>query len=90
MVNVHRDAVICTVTKERQIGDSFIKLSEEAHETLLSELKDVEDLLPEGESCDEASDKESDKENASNLLVETTPLRTLSGRMVSRPNRLDL
>ena len=90
-VNVHRDAVICTVDKrETQIGDSVIKLSEEAYETLLSELKDVEDLLPEGESCDEASDEESDEENASNLLVETTPFRTLSGRIVSRPNRLDL
>ena len=46
--------------------------------------------MPEGESCDEASDEESDEENASNLLVETTPLRTLSGRMVSRQNRIDL
>ena len=32
-VNVHRDAVICTVDeRETQIGDSFIELSEEAYE----------------------------------------------------------
>ena len=89
-VNVHRDAVICTVDEtEIQTGHCFIKLSEETYETLLSELHDVEDLLPEGEGCDEASEEESDKESNSNLLVEARPLRTLFGRMVLMPNRFD-
>ena len=44
-VNVHRDAVICTVDEtEIHTGYCFIKLSEETYETLLSELHDVEDL----------------------------------------------
>ena len=52
-VNVHRDAVICTVDKtEIQTGHCFIKLSEETYKTLLSELHDVEDLLPEDEGFD--------------------------------------
>ena len=90
-VNVHRDAVICTVDEtEIQTGHCFIKLSEETYETLLSELHDVEDLLLEGEGCDEASEEELDEESNSNVLVEARPLRTLSGRMVFRPNRLDL
>ena len=42
---------------------------------MFTELHDVEGLLPEGESCDEASDEEWDEENASNVLVETRPLR---------------
>ena len=89
-VNVHRDAVICTVDETGiQTGYCFIKLSEETYETLLSELHDVEDLLPEGESC-EASEEEFDEERNSNVLVEARPLGTLCGRMVFRPNRLDL
>lgn len=56
----------------------------------MRELHDIEDLLPEGESCDEVSDEESEEENASNLLIETTPLWTSSGRMVFRPSRLEL
>ena len=68
---MHRDAVICTVDETKiQTGHCFIKLSEE-------------DLLPEGESCEEASEEESDEENNSNVLVEARPLRTLSGRMVT-------
>ena len=90
-VNVHRDAVICTVNEtEIQTGHCFIKLSEETCETLLSELHDVEGLLPEGEGCEEASEEESDGERNSNILVEARPLGTLCGRMVFRPNRLDL
>lgn len=88
---MHRDAVFCTVDEtEIETGRCNIKLSEEAYETLLSELHDVEDLLPEGESCEEASDEEMDEENNSNVLVEARPLRTSSGRMVFRLNRLDL
>ena len=56
----------------------------------LSELHDFEDLLPEGEDCEEASENESDEESNSNVLVEARPLRTLSGRIEFRPNRLDL
>ena len=56
----------------------------------LSELHDFEDLLPEGEGCEEASENESDEESNSNVLVEARPLRALSGRMMFRPNRLDL
>ena len=83
--------MICTVDEtEIQTGHCFIKLSEETYETLLSELNCFEDLLPEGEGCEEASEKESDKESNSNVLVEARPLRTLSGRMVFRPNGLDL
>ena len=90
-VNVHRDAVICTVDEtEIQTGYCFIKLLEETYETLSSELHDVEDLLPEGEGCEEASEEESDEERTSNALVEARPLGTLCGRMVFRPNRLDL
>ena len=90
-VNVHRDAVICTVDEtEIQTGYCFIKLSEETYETLLSELHDVEDLLPEDEGCEEAREEESDEERNSNVLVEARPLGTLCGRMVFRPNRLDL
>ena len=91
-VNVHRDAVICAVdeTEIQTRGHYFIKLSEETYETLLSEFHDVEDLLLEGEGCDEASEEESDEESNSNVLVEARPLRTLSGRMVFRPNGLDL
>ena len=77
-VNVHRDAVICTVDEtEIQTGYCFIKLSEETYETLLSELHDVEDLLPEGEGCEEASEEESDEELNSNVLVEARPLGTM-------------
>ena len=90
-VNVHPDAVICTVYEtEIQTGYCFIKLSEETYETLLSELHDVEDLLPEGEGYEEASEEESDEERNSNVLVEARPLGTLCGRMVFRPNHLDL
>ena len=50
-VNVHRDAVICTVDEtEIHTGYFFIKLSKETYETLLSELHDVEDLLTEGKA----------------------------------------
>ena len=90
-VNVHRDAVIYTVDEtEIQTGYCFIKLSEETYETLLSELHDVEDLLPEGESCEEASEEKSNEGRNSNVLVEARPLGTLCGRMVFRSNRLDL
>ena len=89
-VNVPCDAVICTVDEtEIQAGHCFIKLSEETYETLLSELHDFEDLLPEGEDCEEASEKESDEESNSIVLVEARPLQTLSGTMVFRPNRLE-
>ena len=57
---------------------------------MLSELHDVEDLLPEGEDCEEASKEESDEERNSNGLVEARPLGTICGRIVFRPNRLDL
>ena len=86
-----RDAVICTVDEtEIQTGHCFIKLSEESYETLLSELHAVEDLLPEGAGCDEASEEKSDEDSNSDVLVEARPLRTLSGRMVFRPNCFDL
>ena len=69
-VNVHRDAVICTVDEtDIQTGYCFIKLSQETYQTLLSELHNVEDLLPEGEGCEEASEEESDEERNSNVLV---------------------
>ena len=90
-VNVHRDAVICTIDEtEIQTGYCFTKLSQETYETLLSELHDIKDLLPEGEGYEEASEEESDKECNSNVLVAARPLGTLCGRMVFRPNRLDL
>ena len=77
-VNVHRDAVICTVDEaEIQTRYCFIKLSEETYETLLSELHDVEDLLPECEGCEEASEEESDEERNSNVLVEARLLGTV-------------
>ena len=73
-VSVHRDAVICTVDEtEIQTGYCFIKLSEETYETLLSELHDVEDLLPEGEGCEEASEEESDEERNSNVWLKQDP-----------------
>ena len=73
-VNVHRDAVICTVDEtEIQTGYCFIKLSKETYETLLSELHDVEDLLPEGEACEEASEEESDEERNSNVWLKQDP-----------------
>ena len=75
-VNVHRDAVICTVDEtEIQTGYCFIKLSEETYETLLSELElhDVEDLLPEGEGCEEASEEESDEERNSMYWLKQDP-----------------
>ena len=51
--------MICTVDEtEIQTGHCFIKLSEETYETLLSELNCFEDLLPEGEGCEEASEKD--------------------------------
>ena len=89
---MHRDAVICTVdeTEIQDTGYCFIKLSEETYETLLSELHDIEDLLPEGEGCEEACEEESDEERSSNVLAEARTLGTLCGRMVFRPNRLDL
>ena len=88
-VSVPRDTLICTVDEtEIQTGHCFIKLSEETYETLLSELHNFEDLLPEGKDCEEGSEKESDEESNSNALVEARPLRTLSGRMVFRPKRL--
>ena len=72
-VNVHCDAVICTVDKtEIQTGYCFIKLSEETYETLLSELHNVEDILPEGEGCEEASEEESDEERNSNVWLKQT------------------
>ena len=49
--------------------------------------RNIEDLLPEGEGCEEASENELDEESNSNVLVEARPLRALSGRMVFRPNR---
>ena len=68
-VKRHRDAVICTVDEtETQTGYCFIKLSEETYETLLSELHDVEDLLPEGEGCEEASEEESDEKRNSKCI----------------------
>ena len=79
--NVHRDAVISIADeKALQKGEDFIKFSEELYEQCLSELHDIADLLPEGESCD--SDDESDEEY--------TPVQTSSGRRVIPPNRLDL
>ena len=79
--NAHRDAVISIADKKAwQKGKDFIKLSEEFYEQLLSELHDVADLLPEGESCD--SDEELDEE--------CTPVQTSSGRRVIPPKRLDL
>ena len=54
------------------------------YKQILSELHDIADLLPEGESCD--SDDESNEEY--------TPVQTSSGRRVMTPvippNRLDL
>ena len=83
--NVHRDAVISIADeKALQKGEDFIKLSEELYEQFLSELHDIADLLPEGESCD--SDDESDDESNE----EYTPVQTSSGRRVIPPNRLDL
>lgn len=56
-----KDAVI-SIADEKALrkGENFIKLSEELYEQFLSELHDIADLLPEGESCD--SDDESDEE----------------------------
>ena len=68
-VNVHRDAVICTVDEtEIQTGYCFIKLSQETYETLLSELHDVENLLPEGKGSEEASEEKSDEGRHSNVF----------------------
>ena len=79
--NVHRDAVISIADeKALQKGENFINLAEELYEQFLSELHDIADLLPEGESCD--SDDKSDEEY--------TPVQTSSGRRVIPPNRLDL
>ena len=76
--DVHCDAVISIADeKALQKGEDFIKFSEELYEQLLSELHDIADLLPEGESCD--SDDESDEEY--------TPVQTSSGRRVIPPNR---
>ena len=63
-----------------QKGENFITLSEELYEQFLSELHDIADLLPQGESFD--SDDESDEEY--------NPVQTSSGRRVIPPNRLDL
>ena len=62
----------------------------EFYGTLLSDLHDVVDLLPEGESCEETSNQESEEENATQVSTETRPVRTLHGKTVIRPNRLDL
>ena len=79
--NIHRDAVISIADEKALLkGENFITLSEELYEQFLSELHDIADLLPEGESCD--SDDESDEEY--------TPVQTSSGRIVIPPNRLDL
>ena len=59
--NIHRDAVISIADeKALQKGENFITLSDELYQQFLSELHDIADLLPEGESCD--SDDESDEE----------------------------
>ena len=67
--NIHRDAVISIADeKALQKGENFITLSEELYEQFLSELHDIADLLPEGESCD--SDDEGRTQNAEPYSME--------------------
>ncbi|CAB3990380.1 Hypothetical predicted protein [Paramuricea clavata] len=93
-VNVHRDNILRIVDAndfDQQPGS--VKLSENYYEELLNNLRNVEDLLPEvQESQSDTVYKEfPESENEDiGVYVESTPIRTSSGRTVVPPNRLDL
>ena len=85
-VNVHRDSILRIVDAndfDQQQGS--VKLSENYYEELINNIRNVEDLLP------EVQESQSDKDDEDvGVYVESTPMRTSSGRTVVRPNRLDL
>ena len=89
-VNVHRDSILRIVDAndfDQQQGS--VKLSENYYEQLLNNIRNVEDLLPEVQESQSDKDDDSDDEDVG-VYVESTPMRTSSGRTVVRPNRLDL
>ena len=89
-VNVHHDSILRIVDAnyfDQQQGS--VKLSENYYEQLLNNIRNVEDLLPEVQESQRDKDDDSDDEDVG-VYVESTPMRTSSGRTVVRPNRLDL
>ena len=91
-VRIHRDAIVSKVGEEHfEKGCDFVKLTEVSYETFLRYQNDVEDLLSDKEGGEEDSDLDSDDdENPADVVFGGMPLRTISGRTVIRPNRLDL
>ena len=83
---IHRDSIAGKVDEGHfERGDNFVKLTEMSYEAFLRHQNDVEDLLPDKESCEESSDLDLE-----DVVFGGIPLRTSSGRNVVRPDRLDL
>lgn len=72
--------------------DGIIKLPEENYNSLLDKLRGTEDLLPEGDNreVEESSEDELSEETMPTVFVDNIPARTSSGRIVTRPVRMDL
>jgi len=88
---IHRDSIAGKVDEGHfKRGDNFVKLTEMSYEAFLRHQNDVEDLLPDKESCEESSDLDSEDESQADVVFGGIPLRTSSGRNVVRPDRLDL
>lgn len=88
---IHRDSIAGKVDEGHfERGDNFVKLTEMSYEAFLRHQNDVEDLLPDKESCEESSDLDSEDESQADVVFGGIPLRTSSGRNVVRPDRLDL
>ena len=91
-VRIHRDAIVGKVEEGHfEKGCDFVKLTEVSYETFLRYQNDVEDLLPEKEGGEKDSNIDSDDDEIpANVVFGGMPLCTTSGRIVIRPNRLDL
>lgn len=71
-------------------GYNFVKLTEMSYKTSLRCQNDMENLLPEKGSCEEASDFDSEDESQAEVVFGRMPLCTSSGRSVIGPDCLDL
>ena len=91
-VRIHRDAIVGKVEEGHfEKGCDFVKLTEVSYETFLRYQNDVEDLLPEKEGGEKDSNIDADDDEIpANVVFGGMPLCTTSGRIVIRPNRLDL
>ena len=82
-VSIHRDAIVGKVGEGHfQREGNVLKLTEVTYETFLLYQNDMEDFLPEKESCGEDSHPD--------VVFGGMPSRTATGRTIIRPNRLDL